>query len=150
MKKKFFFSGSVVIEVPRKFLFDFLANFDKNIRWIEESVKEDSTINEYVLERRNVKQNILIHGSIWHYKKKYFEFRGDEYLKVHLVSKKEKIELEYILTNKEYSKTLLMEAGIIVTEGTSIHKWLTGFNKSTMQKRLQNFKEAVEKEYKTI
>ncbi|GLI57955.1 hypothetical protein PM10SUCC1_34690 [Propionigenium maris DSM 9537] len=147
MRKKTFFSGNIVIAAPREFVFNFLTDFDNNVKWVDRLKEEDITPPEGGMVGTEIKQSIVIHGHTWHYEGKVIECREGEYLKIDLGDKKEKIQLEYTLTDDEYSKTLLNETGTIV-EGTLIHRWLTGFDKSTLQKRLDKFKEVVEEEYK--
>lgn len=147
MRKKTFFSGNIVIKAPRKFVFNFLTDFDNNVKWVERLKEEDISPPEGGMVGTEIKQSILIHGNTWHYEGKVVECREEEYLKIHLGDKKEKIELEYTLTENEYSNTLLNETGTIL-EGTLLHRWLTGFNKSTLQERLDKFKEVVEEEYR--
>jgi len=147
MRKKTFFSGNIVIKAPIKFVFNFLTDFDNNVKWVERLKEEDISPPEGGMVGTEIKQSILIHGNTWHYEGKVVECREEEYLKILLGDKKEKIELEYTLTESNPSNTLLNETGTIV-EGTFLHRWLTGFNKSTLQERLDKFKEVVEEEYR--
>ena len=55
--------------------------------------------------------------------------------------------LDYTLTEDEYSNTILTETGSIL-EGSLVHRWLSGFDKGTLQRRLEKLKEVVEEEYK--
>jgi len=147
MRKKTFFSGNIVITAPREFVFNFLTDFDNNVKWVERLKEEDVNPPEGGVVGTEIKQSILIRGNTWHYEGKVTECRENEYLKIHLGDKKEQIELEYTLTADKYSNTLLNETGVIL-EGTALHRWLTGFDKSTLQKRLDKFKEVVEEEYR--
>ena len=56
--------------------------------------------------------------------------------------------LDYTFTDGDYNDTLLTETATIL-EGSLIHRWLTGFERFTLQKRLTKFKEVVEEEYKS-
>lgn len=146
MRKKTFFSGNIIIAAPREFVFNFLTDFDNNVKWVERLKEVDTKPLDGGMIGTDIKQSISIHGYTWHYEGKVTECKKNDYLKINLGDVKEKIELEYTLTDDQYSNTLLNETGTIL-EGTSIYRWITGFDKNTLQKRLDKFKEVVEKEY---
>lgn len=147
MRKKTFFSGNVLIAAPREFVFNFLTDFNNNVKWIERLEEIDTAPPEGGIVGTEIKQSILIHGNTWLTEGKVIECRNNEYLKIRLGDSKEKIYLEYTLVESKYSNTILSETGTLLA-GTTFHRWLSGFSKNILQKRLDKFKEVVEEAYR--
>jgi len=146
MVEKTFFSETISINAPKSFIFNFLSDFSENVKWVDGLKEEDVTPGKGEIKGTQIKETIVIHGHKWEYLEEVVECKDGEYLKINLGDKKEKIILDYTFTDGEYSNTLLTETATII-EGSLIHRWLSGFDKFTLQKRLAKFKDVVEKEY---
>lgn len=147
MVEKTFFSETVKIEAPRNFVFNFLTDFSEKAKWVEGLKVEDVSPNEGNKIGTHIRETVAVHGHTWEYKGEITDYKKDEYLKMDIGDEKENIKLDYTLTDGDYDGTLLTETATII-EGSLIHRWLTGFEKRTLQKRLLKFKEVVEDEYK--
>lgn len=149
MVEKTFFSETLTVNVPRRFVFNFLSDFNKNVRWVQGLQEEDVVMEKGEMIGAKITETIKIHGHTWECRGKVVDFRDGEYLKIHLGDDKEIIILDYTLVDGNYGETLLTETATI-REGSLIHRWITGFDKHTLTKRLAKFKEVVEEEYKNL
>ena len=147
MKEKTFFSETIKIDAPRDFVFKFLSDFSENVKWIEGLRDAEVTPAKGEIVGTHLKESIISHGHKWEYEEDVIECTEGEYLKINLGDKKEKIILDYTLIDGDYDDTLLTETATIL-EGSIIHRWFSGFDRFTLQKRLAKFKEVVEEKHK--
>ena len=145
MVEKTFFSDTLKIEAPISFVFNFLTDFSERERWVVGLVTEDISPVKGEIVGTEIREVVNIHGHKWECKATITECRKDQYLKMILEDDKEKITLDYTLTEGN-NYTLITETATII-EGSTLHRLLTGQEKHTLDKRLHKFKEVVEDKY---